>query len=169
LGLQETEILDRLRQSTKEAVDSCKIISVSWERGSAYENLRDNLHMIDGCCRQMAMYRDDARWLPFGVFAANMHQRAGDWLRGYKDNGVLVTYYTQTKDRQRPLNAAFIKLAAELTVILEGLEKLAVMKTGIRGMILPATPSEERRAGRPGFVNTSKNPGLIIPGKYRTI
>lgn len=167
MSLQETEIMDRLRQSTKEAVDSCKIIAVSWERGSAYENLRDNLHLIDGCCRQMAVYRDDTRWLAFGVFAANVHQRAGDWLRGYVDNGKRVTFYTQTKDRQRPLNAAFIKIAAELNVVLEGLELLATRKTGVRGLILPATPSEERRVGRPGFVR--KNPSLIIPAKYRTI
>ncbi len=163
MSLHEADILDRLRQSTKEAIDHCKTISVSWERGEAYSKLRDNLHEIDGCCRQMAMWRGDYRWLPFGVFAANMHQRAGDWLRGYVDDGVMVLYSPGT------LNKAFVKLAAELGVILEGLETLVTMKSGLLGAVLPPKPSEERRSGRPGFVHKTKKPALIIPAKYRTV
>jgi len=162
MSLHESDIMDRLRSSTREAIQACRELSVQSRRGSPYETLRDNLVLIEGCCRQMAIYRDDGRWLPFGVFAANIHQRAGDWLRGYVKNGVHIIW------TPGHINEAFVKLAGELAVVLEGLENLAVMKTGRRGPILPATPAEERRMGRPAFDNRPKKAQtLLLPPKYR--
>src|SRR5262249_4810518 len=111
MTLHEPDILDRLRSALRDAIDDCKQLSVASYRGQHYDRLRNNLALIEGCCRQMAVYRDDTRWLPFGVMCANIHQRAGDWLRGYVENGVIVIW------SPGHINRAFIKIAAELGVI----------------------------------------------------
>lgn len=160
MSLSEHEIADRMRNSLRECIDASSKLAVLSIRGKQYERLRTHLHLVEGCCRQMAAYRDDARWLPFGMFMSNCHKLAGDWLRGHVKNGVLVVW------SPGHMNQMFVQLATELTVVFEHLDKLVTAATGTTGPILPAPPAEERRVGRPGFLRRSK---LIVPASYRRV
>lgn len=161
--LTEVEILSRLRASLGEAIQASKDLAIKSRVGSPYSRLRDHLALIEGCCRQMAMWRGDYRWLPFGVAMANCHKRSGDMLRGHLEDGVFIPWSTGV------INQNFVKLGAELGVVLEYLNTMATAKTGTLGPILPATPAEERRVGRPAFQNMAKRtPKLILPPRYRT-
>lgn len=161
--LTEVEILDRMRQALGEAIQASKDLAVKSRYGSPYQRLRDSLALIEGCCRQMAMWRGDGRWLPFGVAMANCHKRSGDMLRGHVKDGVFIPWSAGV------INENFVKLAAELEVIREYLSTMATAATGSVGPILPATPAEQRRLGRPAFPNMAKRaPKLILPPSMRT-
>lgn len=163
MSLQEAEVVDRLRSSIKEAIQASKDLSVRSRMGSPYDRLRDNLVMIEGCCRQMALlYREDASWLPFGMYMAECHKRAGGWLRGYIKNGVHI----RVADGQ--INEMFTTLAVQLEAILAAVEIKFTAKTGRVGSILPPRPAEERRMGRPAFAPRKKS-SLIIPARYRAV
>lgn len=77
--LTEQEILSRLKESLKEgAADADRL--AAGERGDIYPRFRENLRLIDGCCRQMAGWREDTRWSPFGVKIRELQMRVGRWL-----------------------------------------------------------------------------------------
>ena len=164
MSLQETEVIDRMKTSIKEAIQASKDLSVRSRLGGPYDRLRDNLVRIEGCCRQMALlYRDDATWLPFGMYMAECHKHAGGWLRGYFRHGVHV----RLADGQ--INEMFLTLAMQLEAILKAVDIKTTARTGIIGSILPARPAEERRLGRPAFAQKPKKPVLIIPARYRAV
>ena len=157
--LTEPEVYDRLRQAIGEAVDAAKNLAIRSQHGRAYVSLRDNLHLIEGCCRQMAAFRGDGRWLPIGMMMAECHKRAGGWLRG-DTNPV-----TQTRVATAPgeMNKLFVMLAANLANFGLVAQKLYEDKTGRPGPILPLTPAETRREGRPAFGRKSS---LILPARF---
>lgn len=154
--LSEGEILDMLKTSLGEAIQASKDLAVKSRIGQPYSRLRDNLAYIEGCCRQMAAFRGDARWLPFGIAMATCHQKSGAMLRGHLEGGIFIPWSPGV------INKNFLKLAAELQVIADFLKDFYMAKTGTSGPILPATPAAERRVGAP-----VSNSGLILPPSMR--
>ena len=163
--LTENEVADRMRSSLKEAIQACKDLAVKSRAGAPYDRLRDNLALIEGSCRQMAAFRGDATWLPFGMYMAECHKRAGGWLRGYVDNGIHVTW------SPGHINKVFVTLAAQLVAVLDALDVKVDAKTGVNGPVLPERPAAERRVGAPvsmsGIIQPAPKPALIIPANYR--
>ena len=96
-------------------------------RGPTYKKLRENLKLIEGCCRSLSACREDTRWLPVGMMMAEAHRRAGDWLRQYPR--------TEQLNYAHPL---FNRLAENLRAGLKAAEDLRDKATGRVGMILPA-------------------------------
>lgn len=152
MSLSEHEIADRMRTALGDAIQASKDLAVKSRIGQPYSRLRDNLALIEGCCRQMSMFRGDARWLPFGVAMATCHQKSGAMLRGHVRHGVFIPWADGV------INENFLKLAAELTVIKDFLDQMVTAKTGTTGPILPPMPAAERRVGAP-----VSNSGLILP------
>ena len=112
-ALSEIEIFDRMEQSLKEAADLSDRLAVVNLKGPLYHQLREHLSLIEGCARQAAAWRADARWLRIGMIAHECHERAGGWLRGYKkDDGTRVSYNMTHK------NKMFVMLAINLRVSL---------------------------------------------------
>jgi hypothetical protein len=159
MSLTEPEVLDRLRTSLAEAIQASKDLAVRSRYGLPYQRLRDHLALIEGCCRQMAAFRGDGTWLPFGIYMAECHKRAGGWLRGYTSAGIHITY------TPGQINQVFVTLAAQLTAIKDAVETKSDAKTGQLGPVLPATPTEERRVGRPAF-GTAPKSKLILPRRF---
>lgn len=161
--LLESEVFDRLFSAIGEARDACKNLAVRSTEGRDYSSLRDSLALIEGCCRQMGVFREDTRWLLPGMMVAECHKMAGGWLRGYYDHGVHVKWAPGM------MNKMFVGLDAALENLAVMAEKIRTEKTGKRGPILPdsmlVTP--ERKQGRIALFNPPKKPGLILPGKLR--
>lgn len=160
--LTETEVLDRLKTSLREAIQASHTLAVSSRKGPAYTKLREHLLLIEGCCRQVSVFREDTRWLNIGRAMSKAHELAGGWLRGFKHpmTGVRVHF------RSREQNPLFLKLAENLELTMVMVEQLRTQKTGRVGMILPDAPEPERRIGRSVQVllpdEQMKN-GLILP------
>lgn len=157
--LTEAEIYARMHQATGEAIDACKNLAVRSEHGRAYSSLRDNLLILEGCCRQMANFRGDTRWLPIGWTMAECQKRAGGWLR----HGMIVGVGKEEaliSNEHRESNKLFLMLAENLQQFAEMAERLTNGKTDKLGVILPNAPAETRREGRPAFIHRS---GLIVP------
>ena len=130
-ALTEVEIFDCMETNIKLAVQCCNDLAVTSRRGPTYEKLRTSLQLIEGCCRQASAWREDTRWLNLGLLMAEAHKRAGDWLRGYKVNGVRI----KTADSQ--LNPLFVMLARNLEAFGKLAEQTRTARTGRLGMILP--------------------------------
>lgn len=166
--LTEREVLDRLETAIGDAVDACKSLAVHSVAGSPYDKLRENLALIEGCCRQLAAFRLDTRWLPYGRMAADCHARAGGWLRGFKhpETGARIATAAGQKNR------LFLMLGMNLLDMRVAAIKLFNDRTGMGDKpILPGhmTPiAETRREGRPAFTVPTKKPALILPPRLRT-
>jgi hypothetical protein len=72
--LTETEILDRHRQALGEAHRACQALGRNADptyiapRGAHYTRLKEAVERLEGSARQMAHWREDARWLRLGIF-----------------------------------------------------------------------------------------------------
>jgi len=141
-ALTEVEIFDRLIASFREAAEHCRALAIQPNRikGQRYVRLREHLMLIEGACRQASMWRDDARWLPIGRYAADCHKKCGDWLR------------FKTKGRM------FELLAENMTMMLAATQLMKDRSTGVRGTILPAQPKYE-----PENRMVQVPSGLIVP------
>lgn len=157
--LTENEVLDRMKTSLREAIDACRQLAVKSVKGQPYETLREHLLMIEGCCRQLAAFRGDTRWLPIGKLMAECHQKAGGWLRGYKDRESGIRIMTAAGER----NKLFLMLAVNLADIHDSASTLYTAKTGTTGAILPGTRAETRRDGRPALTQPKPKSTLILP------
>lgn len=155
--LTEIEVIDRMKTSLREAVQSCKELSIRSRTGPHYSNLRENLGLIEGALRQLAAFRGDTRWLPIALQIEQCHKSAGGWLRGYWDHGVKIVLAPGQN------NKMFMLLGNNLIAIYDAVDKLSTAKTGIAGPILPAVMAETRRLGRPSLSPKSR---LIVPPKY---
>lgn len=148
MATSEQQIFDMMWQSFGLAIDACEKLSVASRRGLPYEQLRNNLHLIEGCCRQAAIWRGgDSRYLPIGMFMANCHQRAGDWLRGTVDKTTGMPIALPPGAR----NQNFVELAAYLKWASDKCREFHEQKTGRSGIILPQSMmrAPERRIGSP--------------------
>ena len=166
--LAEHEVLDRLHTEFGAAARDCELLARLPARGPTYNRFRHTLRVIEGHCRVMGFYREDARWLPLGIAMAEAHKRAGNWLRTHPR--------TENSNLAHPL---FLWLAENLRAGAKACERLQTKATGRRGMILPKTRSEVRTAGRPMQVKLPAKPacpqdtayaispsGLIVPREY---
>lgn len=116
--LTEREILSQLKESLRLAAEAAYHLSQG-ARGSQYLTLRRNLKLAEGCCRQMAGWREDTRWLPFGLKLAQAQQMCGRWLR------------------EKQPAWRFKGLAEILAHAVVNAMELETKKTGKRGIILP--------------------------------
>lgn len=128
-GLTENEILAKHEQSLKEAHRACQMLGKNADpdyiapRGHLYGQLKRACMALEGSARQLAAFREDARWLKLGIFYA-MVQR--------KNQAAFVG--------QRW--GYFEKLQQLFTDGTARMNELRHAKTGKRGPILPARPSE---------------------------
>jgi hypothetical protein len=160
--LTETEIFDRLTASFKLAAELADDLARLPLKGPTYDRFRKELRLIEGCCKQAAAWREDTRWLPIGMMMAEVHQRAGDWLRGFK-----MPDGSRVKIAATQINPCFTKLAENL----RALERVALdtknKATGRVGMILPEMQRGPHRDTRPAGWRApppaTTPSGLIIP------
>ena len=162
-ALTEVEIFDRLSSSFKLAAELCDDLARLPLKGAAYDRLRKELRLIEGCCKQAAVWREDTRWLPIGKMMAECHQRAGDWLRGFK-----MPDGSRVKINAGQLNPMFEKLAENLRMLERLSWDMKNRATGQVGMILPTPLAGPHRDTRPvGYrappPNVSKG-GILISG-----
>lgn len=159
--LTEREVLDRLETAIGDAVDACQTLAVHSIAGDPYNKLRQNLALIEGCCRQLAAFRLDTRWLPYGRMAAECHARAGGWLRGFKhaETGERIAVAAGQKNR------LFIMLGVNLLDMRVAVLKLFNDKTNVLSKPILPIIGETRRIGRPAF---DPKPKLILPPRLRT-
>jgi hypothetical protein len=129
--LTEREIFGCLVENFRLAADNCQKLADVPAAGMAYNDLRHQLLLIEGACRQASVWREDSRWLQIGLMMAEAHHRAGDWLRGHQSRKL------------------FGMLADNLRAGLKKAEELRDKSTGKMGMILPPTFKDIRTQGRP--------------------
>lgn len=142
-ALTEREILSRLEESLRECADYAYQLSIG-KRGPIYKKFMQSMKLAEGCCRQMSAWREDTRWLPFGIKIGLAQERCGRWLR----------------EKHGP--AAFAKLAEILRQARYEASKLEHDKTGRAGAILPEEQAAPTRTqGRPVSMS-----GLILPPSY---
>ena len=150
-NVTEREILSLLKQTFRRAAEHCDNLAVLPARGPTYQKLRDDLATCENCCRQVAWYRQDTRWLHIGLLMEEAHKRSGNWLR--------TIPRTSTTNHAHPL---FIRLAENMRAGIKKVEELETMATGRVGMILPEiTKGPIRTQDRPMQVKTPG--GLILP------
>lgn len=140
----ERETLVHLQDQIKLAVERCGNLGVMAARGPTYSLFRAEIKAIENCCRQVAYYREDARWLQIGLQMEHVHQVMGRWLRQHERRVAL-----------------FNKLADNLRALAKTAHDLEVKATGRLGMILPVPQRVDRTEGRPVQVVTPG--GIIIP------
>jgi hypothetical protein len=159
--LTETEIIDCLTSNLRLAAQLCVDLAKVPAKGPNYRKFRDAIKLVEGSSRQMSAWREDTRWLPIGLQMAEVHKRAGNWLRGAKlPSGEKLTF------REGELQPMFLKLGMNLLDILEGIvPRLLHKKTGKLGMILPYMPSQGRNVSHVSMSGGEKvtKGGIIIP------
>lgn len=123
-GLTQQEVLSKHEQCLKEGGEACAQLAKNADptyihpRGHLYGNLKRALTQLEGTCRQMSMFRDDARWTKLGFVYARAIRMiqpkfvAQDWL-------------------------FFGKLKPLFEDGLKRMDDLANRKTGRSGIILP--------------------------------
>lgn len=149
----EHQILSKLKHHYRKAAEHCDKLAIVDARGYDYTQLREHLRQIEGCCRQLHYYREDSRWLRVGLFVAEAHKRAGNWLR--------ATPSRVARNKAHPL---FTKLAENLRNGLTAAEHLQNAATGKIGMILPDEPPAPQRESRPVQIRLPS--GLLVPKSY---
>jgi hypothetical protein len=152
MNVTESEILSCLRENFRLAAQHCDALAVLPARGPTYTLLRAELKTVENCCRQVAWYREDTRWLRVGLMMAEAHKRAGGWLRTYPR--------TRTDNAAHPM---FTRLAVNLRAGIDRVVELETKATGIAGLILPNVPRAPTvTQGRMVQVRKSAG-GVIIP------
>lgn len=154
-ALTEIEIFDCLADNLRLAAEDADNLAKSPYKGPIYNQFRTRLGLIEGACRQASVWRQDTRWLVLGRLMAEAHQKAGGWLRGYKD-GLTGQRIPFAEGVRNPL---FLMLAENLRAAQKGAEELRTKATGRRGMILPDLMPAPHRDTRPVTMS-----GLILPG-----
>jgi hypothetical protein len=156
-ALTEPEILDCLVENLRLAAECAETLATSPRKGPPYDRLRQHLHLVEGACRQASVWREDTRWLILGKLMAECHQKAGGWLRGFKDeSGARVSFAEGVR------NPLFLMLANNLRAAQKGAEDLKGKATGRRGMILPDVLPGPHRDTRP--TGWTRNGSIIVPG-----
>jgi len=138
--LTEGEIFSKMRECLRESEEACRALAVLPAKGAAYDRLRANLRLVEGCCRQAGAWREDSRWLPMGLQMATAHKMAGDWLRGVEQPGG-----GRRKLGPGEIHPCFQRLADILAAAGKACEHLRNAKTGRRGIILPDMPNIGRQ------------------------
>lgn len=129
-ALTEPEILACLRENFRLAAEDCDRL-FRGERGPVYRRFRDEMRLIEGACRQMCHWREDARWLRIGLDVAEAQKRVRKWIV-----------------RRAPIEN-FRKLALILQGYAFHAAKLEHERTSRLGPILPRPLEGPLRQGRP--------------------
>lgn len=163
-ALTEREIFDCMETNLGLAIQNCEDLARLPLKGPSYVKLRENLKLIEGCCRQASAWREDTRWLNVGLVMAEAHKRAGDWLRGNRTpEGARI------KLAAGEMHPLFMKLADNLRGLQRACQQLRHERVGKLGMILPDTSAGPHRETRPSRVvlpdgMKTRKSGLIVPG-----
>ena len=160
--LTENEIFDCMRENLVLAAEHCDRLAVESYNGDAYEKLRDELELIEGCCKQAAQWREDMRWWPIGQLMGECHKKAGGWLRGYKIDGETVHLAMGEK------NENFVLLAKNLRRVIDLVDQTKNSRTGSVGAIVPQPARPFLRDDRKHAVSLPSHlrqtpGGIIIP------
>ena len=91
-------------------------------RGWQYAALRDHIGLLEGTCRQMAAFREDARWIRLGIQYAKLRRSAQKHF---------IAQRWKAFTQMMPIFEAGLRSVADL----------AEAKTGARGPILPKNAS----------------------------
>jgi len=162
-ALTEIEIFSCMSDNLKLAIQHCEDLARLPLKGETYNKFRHELRLIEGACRQASAWREDTRWLPIGRMMAEVHQKAGGWLRGYKNEADVRIKFTH--NQQHPL---FKKLADNLRALHKAAEGMRTKATGRVGMILPTALAAPHRDTKPIHITVPheiRTPGgLIMPG-----
>lgn len=157
-ALQESEIFSCLSENFRLAAEDCDKLAKRPKKGRAYSSLIEKLELLEGACRQAGYWRSDARWLALGLHMAEVHRRAGEWLRGIKVEGSPV----RVKIAPGHIHPLFTKLAENLRAAQARAEAFRTKATGKVGTILPeAQPAPHRDTTPVGWRRSSG--GLIVP------
>lgn len=163
-ALTEVEIFSQMTTSFRLAIELCEDLASLPLKGPTYNRFRKEIRLIEGCCKQACTWREDTRWLNFALLMAEVHKRAGDWLRGIKNEDG-----SRTKIADGTLHPAFNHLAENMRAMLKLAEKTKTEATKRLGMILPEMQAAPTRTqGRPMQVllppgmNLSKG-GILMP------
>lgn len=173
--ITEREIFDCLSSNFRLAAEDCLNLARLPAQGPTYVRLRERLHTIEGACRQMAHWREDAGgvgaplgfagthgleavrmgegdsagWLEMAHMMGTMHKRIGDWLRGHYAREL------------------FLKAAEVLREMHRQVERRHNAATGhatmTRGAMMPPVRPGPHRDTRPIQVPRTTPGGLIIP------
>jgi hypothetical protein len=140
-ALTESEIFgcmyENLNLAAQHAVDLAKLPA----QGPTYSQFREEMLLVEGCCRQASAWREDTRWLQVGLVIAEALQRTGSWLRGYRVEGQMgKVFYSRD---------LYLMLADNLRGIARVIEGLQHNATGRVGMILPEPGKVIRTESRP--------------------
>lgn len=150
-GLTEVEIFSLLAHNLRSVADKCQVLAWHPRRGHVYLAFIRECNEIEGCCRQAAAHREDARWLAIGMQISEARKRAGWWIRGLP-----------SRDGRSAAHRLFLGLAEALKRMAYDCDRLRTMATGKLGLILPEIPEGPHRDTRPVSVLL---PSLIIPGR----
>ena len=156
-ALTEAEIFDCMRTNFRIAIDECEKLAARPVGNASYDRFRHALRLIEGTCKQANCWREDTRWLPIGKMMADVHQRAGDWLRGIKQEDG-----TRRALAKGQLHPAFQILAENLRALMRLSEQIRTHATHRSGMILPVPLEGPHRDTRPVGWNKSDG-GILIP------
>lgn len=147
-GATEHEILDCMRSNLLAAAAHADGLALVPKQGPNFEAFRAELSTVESCCRQMAGFREDTRWLPLCLLIEEAHQRARRWIVGHSSREL------------------FLKLADNLRSLALTCDRLGTASTGRAGMILPDAPRDDR-ANRP--VAVRRPSGLIVPKRLASV
>lgn len=151
--LTELEITDRMIECLRGAAEDCELLAKLPAQGPTFARMRERLALVEGCCRQMTFWREDSRWLQWGIAMEAVHQRSREWI---------------VKHVPRE---AYLKLAEILRNMMQITEDLRTRATGRTGMILPDPAPAPHRESKPvqvlGMGAEKRTPsGLILPPAY---
>lgn len=156
-ALTECEIFDCMTIHFRIAIEACEKLAARPTGNATYDRFRKALRMIEGTCKQANCWREDTRWLPIGKMMADCHQKAGEWLRGIKqEDGSRVAI------AKGQLHPAFLMLAENLKALQKLTVQIRDQATHRVGMILPDVLPGPHRDTRPAGWNRTPN-GIIVP------
>ncbi len=157
--LTEAEIFDCLETNFRLAAEHCEDLAKLPRKGPTYKKLIEELKLIEGACRQAAVWREDSRWLRLGLMMEEAHKRAGEWLRG-----VVQASGGRRQISEGVRHPLFMKLAENLRAGLARAEETRTKATRTIGAILPATLRGPHRDTVPvGWTPAMNGSKLIIP------
>lgn len=159
-ALTEVEIFDCLSSNFKLAAELAEDLAKLPLKGVAYDKFRKTLRLIEGACKQASTWREDTRWLRFGLMMAECHKRSGNWLRG-----VRLEDGSKVKMADSQTCPFFMGMADALRGLHALAERTKHERTGKIGMILPAPLPAPHRDTRPvGFrAPRVTSGGIILP------
>ena len=149
----ERELLGKLKEEFRLAAECCDKLAWLNSRGWIYDELRKRLREIEERARDLHYYRQDSRWLKVAMYCAEVHKRAGNWLRA-----------STSREARAAAHPLFVKLAENMLAGLKSCTELETRATGRSGMILPNEPPAPHRETRP--VQVMRPSGLIVPREF---